>query len=316
VSIRKMVERDLPEVMKVDSDAWSKWRLESSGKREKLVPRPVSLLRMYLDSDPDGSVVALDNGKVAGYGFARRFGTLGYVGPVAVDPASQGKGFGKRLTEACTDYLARAGVETIGLETMPHAPKNLGLYAKLGFKTDGLSFSMEKKPPSKVLLPTGVGSEGIEIVKADSEDAISRIGDVCKQALHGMDYSKEAYYVRKFDLGMVLLINFHEQCVGFAICYTFRTPTQKVGMFRVKFSAMLPEYCRSPYVDAFVDSWESWALKLGLTGVGARFYTKNERTLDILLSHGYAVASSHVKMHKGRFPLDDIATLHIEQWGG
>jgi len=55
---------------------------------------------MYMESDPEGSLLAEEGGKIVGYGFARRFGTLGCIGPIAVQPNAQGRGFGKRITEA------------------------------------------------------------------------------------------------------------------------------------------------------------------------------------------------------------------------
>ncbi|MDH5483310.1 MAG: GNAT family N-acetyltransferase [Candidatus Bathyarchaeota archaeon] len=63
-------------------------------------PRSKSTLKMYMESDPEGSLLAEEGGKIVGYGFARRFGTLGCIGPIAVQPNAQGRGFGKRITEA------------------------------------------------------------------------------------------------------------------------------------------------------------------------------------------------------------------------
>ncbi|MDH5483311.1 MAG: hypothetical protein OEY22_10635 [Candidatus Bathyarchaeota archaeon] len=212
-------------------------------------------------------------------------------------------------------YLQREGVETVGLETMPQTPKNLNLYTKLGFRIGGLSFFMERKLTKKEY-QTGSRSVDFEVAKTAAKDAVSKIRKVCAESLGGIDYSREAYFVEKYEDGKILLANHNKKWVGFAICYPFKRPNQNTKVLAVKFSAIVPDYCGDLQINVFTSSWKEVASRCDCSGICARCYSANYLTLNRLISEGYVIYNSHVKMYKGKPLLDDIATFHIERWGG
>ena len=55
---------------------------------------------------------------------------------VAVDPARQGEGIGRRLLEFAEEAARRAGIETVALYTHELMSENLALYARLGYEED------------------------------------------------------------------------------------------------------------------------------------------------------------------------------------
>jgi ribosomal protein S18 acetylase RimI-like enzyme len=55
---------------------------------------------------------------------------------VAVDPARQGEGIGRRLLEFAEETARRAGVGTVALYTHEKMTENLALYAHLGYEED------------------------------------------------------------------------------------------------------------------------------------------------------------------------------------
>lgn len=55
---------------------------------------------------------------------------------VAVDPARQGEGIGRRLLEFAEEAARRAGLGTVALYTHEKMTENLALYARLGYEED------------------------------------------------------------------------------------------------------------------------------------------------------------------------------------
>jgi ribosomal protein S18 acetylase RimI-like enzyme len=55
---------------------------------------------------------------------------------VAVDPARQGEGIGRRLLEFAEQAARRAGVSTVALYTHEKMTENIALYARLGYEED------------------------------------------------------------------------------------------------------------------------------------------------------------------------------------
>jgi ribosomal protein S18 acetylase RimI-like enzyme len=68
-------------------------------------PRKLINLRTLNQSAPEGSFVAMENGKVVGFVFSKVFGREGFIGPIGIHPDFQGRGYGKKLLEASIEYL-------------------------------------------------------------------------------------------------------------------------------------------------------------------------------------------------------------------
>jgi ribosomal protein S18 acetylase RimI-like enzyme len=77
-------------------------------------------------------VVAERGGAIVGLSFLYEHDPIRAVGPLAVAPAAQGRGVGRRLMEA---VLARAeGAAGVRLTQAPHNAASFALYASLGFE--------------------------------------------------------------------------------------------------------------------------------------------------------------------------------------
>ena len=87
--------------------------------------------RRFLEFEPDGCFVALQNGRVCGtaatLAYERRFG---WVSMVLVDPDYRRLGIGTRLLERGIEYLEGSGVETVKLDA---TPMGRTVYTQRGF---------------------------------------------------------------------------------------------------------------------------------------------------------------------------------------
>ena len=82
-------------------------------------------------------LVATADGKLVGCVSVEDRGDHAYLGKLAVDPALQGRGIGRRLVEAAEAEALRQGKRVIELQTRIELTHNQAAFAKLGFRETG-----------------------------------------------------------------------------------------------------------------------------------------------------------------------------------
>jgi ribosomal protein S18 acetylase RimI-like enzyme len=85
---------------------------------------------------PDGVFVAEDeDGAVIGYVTTRldRTSGIGWIPNLAVDPAHQRRGLGRKLLERAVRFLRESGMAVAKIETLVQNPIGQKLYPDLGF---------------------------------------------------------------------------------------------------------------------------------------------------------------------------------------
>ena len=88
--------------------------------------------------------MALADGQVVGFSLAHVWGSLGWIGPVAVESDWQGYGIGQELSRRALQTLRQRNCLTIGLETWPYHLHNIALYLKVGFNPGPLVTILER----------------------------------------------------------------------------------------------------------------------------------------------------------------------------
>lgn len=83
--------------------------------------------------DPEGLIVAVEDGRMLGFHWTKQIGDLGEVYVVGVDPAAQGRGLGGRLLQAGLDHLAESGCRTVILYVDSADTVAVGMYVSAGF---------------------------------------------------------------------------------------------------------------------------------------------------------------------------------------
>src|SRR5206468_4240283 len=152
------VERDIEALNHVFAEAFTD-RYRRDGLIGVRVPQLNPLVWRYALLDAgDGAMVWRDeHGDVAAFNVAHQAGAEGWMGPLAVRPDRQGTGVGKTVVRTAADWLIDRGVSTLGLETMPRTPENIGFYARLGFAPGFLTVTLTNEiatrgHPAPVLL--------------------------------------------------------------------------------------------------------------------------------------------------------------------
>ncbi len=89
--------------------------------------------------EPNGCFITEFQNKPIGHVFSIRYGKIGWIGLLIVNPERRGQGVGFVLMETAVNYLRKAGAETIRLDAVEGA---VPLYRRLGFveEFDSLRF--------------------------------------------------------------------------------------------------------------------------------------------------------------------------------
>lgn len=274
----------------IDVEAWSDWATKKFG-RAMMFPTKQPVYGTYLDGDPEGSFIAVDEHDLpVGYIFTRTLGAVGFFGPFGVVPRAQASHVGKALVEATVRYMERCGCTTIGLETMPETAYNLGLYSKLGFRLFTMTLRLHKElGPGPSDLPANV-----EVVTRPSDALLASVSEISGTLEPGLDQSKEVGLLRQYPLGAVLTYEAGGAVRGFALCYAF---PDTVGLYppsdardvRIRMLGMDAERCGQDDLERFIRACEAYARSLGRATVTLPIYAEYFASLQTLFRLGYKV---------------------------
>ena len=88
----------------------------------------------FLARNPGLSRVATDGSKTVGVALCGHDGHRGHIYHLAVDPAYQGRGLGKRLLDKCLKGLQRAGVKRVIIMVAADNRRGRGFWRRCGWE--------------------------------------------------------------------------------------------------------------------------------------------------------------------------------------
>jgi GNAT superfamily N-acetyltransferase len=113
---------------------------------EGWVSENIDVLESFYLNDPQGCLVAEENGRQLGICIATSYGTCGFIGEVIVRPEARGKGIGAALLNRGVSYLETRGAETVYLDGVLKAVE---LYERNGFRKICRSWRFSGRLPGK-----------------------------------------------------------------------------------------------------------------------------------------------------------------------
>ena len=99
-------------------------------------------IAQFLARNPGLSWVALDGSAIVGAVLCGHDGRRGHIYHLAVDPAYQGYGLGKRLLDGCLGGLRRAGVKRAIIMVANDNPRGRGFWRRYGWEDIPSAISM------------------------------------------------------------------------------------------------------------------------------------------------------------------------------
>jgi ribosomal protein S18 acetylase RimI-like enzyme len=91
-------------------------------------------ITQFLARNPGLSRVATDGSLVIGVALCAHDGRRGHIYHLAVDPAYQGRGFGRRLLDECLEGLRRAGLERAIIMVANDNPRGREFWKRYGWE--------------------------------------------------------------------------------------------------------------------------------------------------------------------------------------
>ena len=91
-------------------------------------------IRRFLKQNRGLSRVAMEGAKLVGAALCGHDGRRGYIYHLAVDPANQGQGLGRRMMDECLAGLKRAGLERANILVAKDNPRGLDFWRRCGWE--------------------------------------------------------------------------------------------------------------------------------------------------------------------------------------
>ena len=295
VTIRPLEEADLGEADRIMRQAFGTFLG---------LPDPGSFMgdadyvRTRWAADPTCALAAEADGMLVGTNFVTRWGSVGFFGPLTVDPGLWDKGVARALLDATMPMFDTWGVTHAGLFTFPGSPKHLGLYQRYGFLPRFLT-PVLAKPLAGAAPPAVEGRWTTAGGSADLATVVAGCVPVTDTTYPGLDVSREIEATSTQKLGDTVLV-FGDGAVldGFAVCHTGAGSEAGTGTCFVKFGAALPGPGAAGRFRRLLDACEAFATGQGAQAIVAGVNTARRGAYQALLDRGYKAELVGVTMHR------------------
>jgi len=295
LNIRKMKLDDTNAVIEICALAFL-------GYYGKLFERTPENVASSLDLYPDGCFIYEDEKGICGFIFSRCLGKVGRIGVFGIHPCRRGQNIGKVLLSAAYESLEKAGCETIGLETMSDSPYNIGLYLKEGFELTYPVIVLEKNLPEPVLIERSCMSEDFDI---------EEISDISSVAMKPLDLTPEVMNARKYGWGKTFVFK-GLSSRGFAILRNVSIiKDQKPDSLTVRALVMEKENMND--LERVLADIENFSGSNGFKKITISASAVNKKTVRLLLSRGYLVQRSAMRMLKKESP-EKLNGIELSRW--
>uniref|UniRef100_UPI0015F0C92E GNAT family N-acetyltransferase n=1 Tax=Pseudonocardia pini TaxID=2758030 RepID=UPI0015F0C92E len=246
------------------------------------------------------------DGGLVGSVFATRWGSVGFVGPLSVEPSLWGRGIGRALFAAADRTLA--GAVHRGLFTFAHSPAHHRLYQRFGywprFLTALMSGPAEPAPPG---LAWSVGSA---LERPTLLAGAARLAD---GVFPGLDVGGEIDTVLDQKIGEVLLLGPVAEPHGVAVVHDGPGSEAGTGLAYVKTAMVRPgagaDFAR------LLDACLGHAAAIGADRVVVGVNTARHRAYRHLCERGFVTDVPGVTMHAPNDPgYDHDSAYVLDDW--
>ena len=251
-------------------------------------------------ANPTAAFAAEVDGRLVGSNFATQWGSVGFFGPLTIDPEFWDRGVGKRLLEPIVDLFNQWGTTHTGLFTFPHSQKHVGLYQKFGFWPRFLTALMSKPVENKA------GETEWSTFSQAPADKRDQIISACRQLTdsiyEGLDLTGEIEAVAKQNLGDTVLLSTGDQLTGIAVCHGGPGTEAGSGTCYVKFGAVRSGATAAADFKHLLDACEQLAMNRNLSRLFAGVNTARHEAYRQMLARGFRTDIQGVVMSKPNEP--------------
>jgi N-acetylglutamate synthase-like GNAT family acetyltransferase len=257
------------------------------------------LVRARWRSNPSAFLAAELDGEIVGSCYATNWGSLGFFGPLTIQPGLWDRGLGQKLLEQVIELFGTWQTRHIGLFTFPHSAKHIALYQKFGFWPRHLTAVMRKRAEKVVGAAYTLLSEVPEPARAEYLKACSGL---CDSVCAGLDLGPEISTVLAHKFGDVVLLVNGSQLVAFGICHCGPGSEAETGSCYVKFGLCRPEPQAQASFARLLDACQSFAARRATAWLVAGVNTARHQAYRSMLEAGFKPEIYGIAMHRPNEP--------------
>jgi GNAT superfamily N-acetyltransferase len=243
---------------------------------------------------------AWSDGRLLGSSFATKWGSVGFFGPITVDPTLQERGVGQALLTVTMDQFDAWGTTHTGLFTFAHSAKHVALYQKFGFHARFLTAVMSA--PARPGQTTGGCSRYSALSDAEKVTALDATRDATDTLYSGLDLSDEIRATHDQGLGDTVLIESAGGIAAFAICHYGPHSEAGADTCFVKFGAVRDTPSAEQDYVRLLDACESLAVAVGMPTLLAGANLARREAYQHLVARGFRTTFQGVAMHRDNEP--------------
>src|SRR5713101_7415949 len=284
----RATEPDIEGLNRVFADAFTD-RYRRDGLVGVRVPHLNPLVWRYalLDAGEGAMVWRDEQGDIAAFNVAHQAGAEGWMGPLAVRPDRQSTGVGKTIVRTAADWLIDRGITTLGLETMPRTPENIGFYARLGFTPGFLT----------VTLTNEIATRGHPAPEKEAAMAARR--RLVSDLVSGVDFSREIMLTAELGLGDTSLV---ESDTGLDAMAVWHSAPLADSRTRDEVRVLKLAARSDAAFDAAIGAVEAAAAKAGIRRIAVRCQSRYAEAFRRLIARGYRVRWTDLRMTYEGYP--------------
>ena len=286
VTVRPMVVDELDIVRELDSSIFADLFTSLSGQKVELPLREPEFFRFWQTADPNGALVALADGEIAGLSFNHARGRSGWIGPLAVCPEHQGRGVGSLLLRRGVEYLRDRGCRQIGLDTFANNPVSVSLYLKHDLAIRG-AFVSAQASSSDLLLPDR--RDSALRIESITEADLPQIVRIQEQAT-GFDRTLDFQFCLSWHKASGFKLCADGTLVGCVFCLTKRGRAMASSLY------LSESVCLSDGVDALLGACARFGRSTGSPTLTVTATGHDTALLQHLFKHGFRTARAMVRM--------------------
>jgi len=264
-------------------------------------------------ADPAAALGAEIDGGLVGSNFATNWGSVGFFGPLSVQPDAWDRGIARRLLGPTMELFASWGTRHTGLFTFAQSPKHVGLYQGFGFWPRYLTAVMD----APVTAPDRHVSYGrfSESASTDRAGTTAGIRALTTALFDGLDVTREIDAVLDQHLGETVLIDDASGLQGVAVCHIGPGTEAGGDHCYLKFAAVRPGRQASASFERLLDACHHLAASTGVSVLTAGVSFGRERAYTALRARGFRTGFQGVRMHRPNEPGYDRADAYIlDDW--
>lgn len=252
-------------------------------------------------TDPDAALGLFAEGSLRGSGFVSRWGSVGLLGPITVDPKEQGRGLAHPLLRGLLRLLSGREITLRSIGVPAADPRCVGLLQRFGFWPTGLSVLMAKE-----VGPAAEPAGDIEVLSGLSEDdqaeALTACRELTESVFPGLDATGEILALGEQGTGETVLVREGSRVAGVAVCHAGAGSEAGTGRAAVRLAVVPSGPDGSERLRRLLGAVEAWAVSAGVDTITVGTGSGRVRAWRALREAGWLPFLQSVTMHQDRHP--------------